>query len=61
MMRSELAAYLVDTYGAESEHRFAKEPSFQVFRHHGCWKRFAVNMDTPRKNRNLPGEGKTVG
>ena len=61
MNRSELEAYMAENSRTEGEHHFAKEPSFQVFRHHGCWKRFAVNMDTPRKNRNLPGEGKTVG
>ena len=31
-MRSELAAYLTDTYSAEGEHLFAKYPSFLVFR-----------------------------
>ena len=57
MTRSELTAYLADTYGTEGEHLFARYPNFQVFRHHGNKKWFAVIMDIPGKNLDLPGEG----
>ena len=57
MTRSELAAYLPDTYSTAGEHLFARYPSFQVFRHHGHKKWFAVIMDIPRKNLKLPSEG----
>ena len=57
MTRSELSAYLSDTYSCAGEHLFARYPSFQVFRHRGNKKWFAVIMDIPRKNLGLPGEG----
>ena len=57
MTRPELAAHLTDTYSAAGEQLFAKYPSFQVFRHHGSKKWFAVIMDIPRKNLKLSGEG----
>ena len=57
MTRSELTAYLTDTYTTAGEHLFAKYPSFLVFRHNGKRKWFAVIMDIPRKNLKLPGEG----
>ena len=57
MTRSELSAYLTDTYSVTGEHLFARYPSFQVFRHHGNKKWFAVIMDIPGKNLGLPGEG----
>ena len=57
MNRSELEAYITETYSAEGEHLFAKYPSFLVFRHRGNRKWFAVIMDTPRKNLGLAGEG----
>ena len=56
MTRSELAAYLTDTYSVTGEHLFARYPSFQVFRHNGNKKWFAVIMDIPRKNLGLPGD-----
>ncbi len=59
MTRPELAAYLTDTYSTTGENLFAKYPSFQVFRHRGNKKWFAVIMDIPRKNLGLPGEGET--
>ena len=57
MNRSELEAYITETYSAEGEHLFAKYPSFLVFRHRGNRKWFAVIMDIPRKNLKLSGEG----
>ena len=59
MTRSELAAYLTDTYSVTGEQLFARYPSFQVFRHQGNKKWFAVIMDIPRRNLGLPGEGQT--
>ena len=56
MNREELAVYLTDTYGTESEQLFAKYPNFLVFRHNGNRKWFAVIMDIPRKNLGLSGE-----
>ena len=55
--RQELTAHLTDTYDTTGEHLFAKYPSFLVFRHSANRKWFAVIMDIPRKNLNLPGEG----
>lgn len=45
MNRQELAAYLTDTYSTTGEHLFAQYPNFQVFRHTGKKKWFAVLMD----------------
>ena len=57
MTRQKLVAYLTDAYSTAGEHLFARYPSFLVFRHSGSRKWFAVIMDIPRKNLNLPGEG----
>ena len=57
MNRSDLTVYLTDTYSVEGERLFAKYPGFQVFRHNGNRKWFAVIMDIPRKNLKLPGDG----
>jgi len=57
MTRPELAAYLADAYSTTGENLFARYPSFQVFRHQGSKKWFAVIMDIPRKNLKLSGEG----
>lgn len=56
MTRQELAAYLTDTYSTAGEHFFARYPNFQVFRHNGKKKWFAVIMDIPRKNLGLADE-----
>ncbi len=56
MNRQNLAAYLTGTYGATGENLFARYPSFQVFRHAGNKKWFAVLMDIPRKNLGLEGD-----
>ena len=57
MTRLELAAYLTDIYSTTGENLFVRYPSFQVYRHQGNKKWFAVIMDIPRKNLKLPGEG----
>ena len=56
MTRTELAAYLTDTYHAAGEHLFARYPGFQVFRHQDSKKWFAVIMDIPGKNLGLAGD-----
>ena len=57
MTRSELSAYLTDTYSCAGEHLFARYPGFQVFRHNGSRKWFAVIMNIPRKNLGLTDDG----
>ena len=56
MTRAEFLEYLTDTYGCPGENLFARYPGFQVFRHRGNRKWFAVIMDIPRKNLGLAGE-----
>ena len=56
MNRQELSAYLTETYNCAGEYLFARYPNFQVFRHNGKKKWFAVLMDIPRKNLGLEGE-----
>ena len=56
MTRQELDAYLTDTFGTTGEHLFTRYPNFQVFRHDGNQKWFAVLMDIPRKNLGLTGD-----
>ena len=57
MNRQELAAYLAENYHTTGENLFARYPDFQVFRHAGNQKWFAVLMDIPRRNLGLEGEG----
>ena len=57
MTRQELVAYLTETYSMTGEYLFTRYPNFQVFRHMGNKKWFAVLVDSPRKNLGLAGEG----
>ena len=57
MNRQGLACYLGEIYACAGEYLFARYPSFQVFRHAGSKKWFAVIMDIPRKNIGLMSEG----
>ena len=57
MTGPELAVWLTDTYSVAGEHLFARYPNFEVFRHRGNKKWFAILMDIPRKNLDLPAEG----
>ena len=57
MNRTELEAYLTDTYNTSGEYLFTRNPNLQVFRHREKKKWFAVLMDIPRKNLGLSGEG----
>ena len=52
-----MAVFLTETYSCDGEHLFARYPNFQVFRHSGNKKWFAVLMDIPRKNLGLAGDG----
>ena len=57
MNRRKLTAYLADTYSTTGENLFARYPNFEVFRHTGNKKWFAVIMDIPGKNLGLAGDG----
>ena len=59
MNRQELTTYLSETYSTSGENLFVRYPNFQVFRHTGNKKWFAVLMDIPRKNLGLTGDGET--
>ncbi len=56
MNRIELENYINDTFSTTGEQLFVRYPSFQVFRHQGNRKWFAVIMDIPRKNLGLSGD-----
>ena len=56
MNRRELADYLMEHYNTIGEYLFARYPNFQVFRHAGNKKWFAVLMNIPKKNLGLSGE-----
>ena len=49
--------YLTDTYHTVGEHLFTRYPNFQVFRHGGKKKWFAVLMDIPGEKLGLTGDG----
>ena len=57
MNRYELETYLTDTYCSPGEYLFSRYPSFQVYRHIGSRKWFAVLMDIPREKLGLMGGG----
>jgi len=57
VQKMDLFAYTEETYGAIGEHLFSKYPGFQVFRHGGNRKWFAVLMEIPRVKLGLPGDG----
>lgn len=57
MNRAELESYILETYNAETDRPWAKYPNFQVFRHSGSKKWFALVMDLPRQRLGLEGEG----
>lgn len=57
MSRNELEIYLTDNYHTTGEYLFIRYPNFQVFRHGGKKKWFAVLMDIPREKLGLIGDG----
>lgn len=56
MNRSELEAYITETYHASAEYPWLKYPNYAVFRHRYNQKWFAVIMDVPRNKLGMPGE-----
>ncbi len=57
MRRSELEAYITETYCVPGEHPWLRDPANTVFRHTGSRKWFALVMDIPGKHLGLTGEG----
>lgn len=55
-----LVAYIEENYGVTGERLFSKYPDFQVFRHQGNRKWFAVIMDIPKEKLGLSGDSITV-
>ena len=56
MNRVQLDKYITDTYGITAERLFEKYPGFQVYRHSGTKKWFAMIMDIPRSRLGLKEE-----
>lgn len=48
MNRAQLDRYITDKYGITAERLFEKYPGFQVYRHSGTKKWFAMIMDIPK-------------
>ena len=57
MNRAELTQYILETYGTEPDRPWARYPSYEVFRHSGGRKWFALAMDIPGAKLGLAGEG----
>ena len=57
MNRAELTQYILEIYGTEPDHPWARYPNYEVFRHSGSRKWFALVMDIPRAKLGMPGEG----
>lgn len=56
MNREELKQFIFDHYSVETDHPWMKYPSYEVFRHPGNRKWFALIMDIPKEKLGLPGE-----
>ncbi len=56
MNRTELKEYIQNNYGTDPDYPWMKYPSYEVFRHAGNRKWFAVIMDVPRNKLGLQGE-----
>ena len=54
--RKRITSHLLDTYGAEPEHLWARYPNYAVFRHPISQKWFAIMMDLPKSRLGLEGE-----
>jgi len=57
MQRAELEKYILETYNAEADHPWIKYPNYEVFRHSGNRKWFALIMDVPKTKLGLFEEG----
>ena len=55
MNRNELKQHILGNYAATSDFPWAKYPNFEVFRHPGNKKWFALIMDVPREKLGLEG------
>lgn len=55
MHRTELETYILENYGAKSDHPWMKYPTYAVFRHEGNQKWFALLMDVPKEKLGLEG------
>ena len=55
MDRTALEQYIVDEYGAEREHLWAKFPNYTVFRHYKNRKWFALIMDIAQSKIGIDG------
>lgn len=55
MNRTELQAYIEETYGAKGESLWAKHPTYMVFRHNSNRKWFAAIMEIPKEKLGLSG------
>lgn len=57
MNRAELTQYILEAYGTEPDRPWARYPNYEVFRHGGSRKWFALAMDIPGAKLGLAGEG----
>lgn len=57
MNREDLKQYIFDVYSAEPDHPWAEYPRYEVFRHGGSRKWFAVILDVPKPKLGLTEEG----
>ncbi len=57
MQRAELENYILETYPARADHPWIKYPNYEVFRHSGSGKWFALLMDVPKRKLGLSEEG----
>ena len=57
MNRAELIAYIAEQYGVTPDSPWADSPEYEVFRHGGSKKWFALIMNIPRAKLDPAGEG----
>ncbi|MGN0256119.1 MAG: MmcQ/YjbR family DNA-binding protein [Eubacterium sp.] len=55
MKRSDLESFILETYSADADHPWRSFPDYQVFRHSGNRKWFALIMDIPKEKLGLHG------
>ena len=58
MDRKDLIKYIIDNYGTEPDYPWDKYPAYEVFRHSGNNKWFALIMDVSKNKLGLKGSGK---
>ena len=57
MTRSAWEQYILETYTAEADHPWPRDPDSEVFRHPASRKWFALMMVLPRRRLGLTGDG----